>query len=493
MYLEVRQADFKLPYTAISHVWSGVLGNPRRNELPQCQLRRFYDQLSICRDKAILHIPYNFISMFSSRYRSILPGWIRFLTPWLRHSLVPLKCSDPLVFWMDTLCIPVGDVYKPLQRKAIRKMDFIYSGAESILILDSELRNIMGSDMSILQRRVHMMCSSWMTRCWTYQEARLSRDWAFPFLDNLYEPVRDYIRERDVKRLIVRSRVVWNDARELQLEAISFVERLWPLTNKRLDADMGDEIIEFISLWQQLSERSTTKLEDLNAIFAVLLGLDPSEILELEPKDRMKAILRTQHSVPSSPLYIQSHVPVADDHKNRWIPQYPSGPINSDYGCLKRTADGKAYSFKMMANSCAFILPQSVLACSMVRFEDFTSPSAPIVQVYHAAEPADRFREPSSDNAICYLLYDYPGPKHLDDTITRQGGKLYVLGPNTSGTCRLRFDCHITYTASVEEDVTNRSSVDLDGSPLFVGELVDRATTFFLDCGTSIGANLAFQ
>ena len=151
---------------------------------------------------------------------------------------------------MDTLCIPVGDVYKPLQRKAIRKMDFIYSGAESILILDSELRDIMGSDMSVLQRRVHMMCSSWMTRCWTYQEARLSRDWAFPFLDNLYEPVRDYIRERDVKRLIVRSRVVWNDARELQLEAISFVERLWPLTNKRLDADMGDEIVEFICIWQ---------------------------------------------------------------------------------------------------------------------------------------------------------------------------------------------------------------------------------------------------
>ena len=422
----------------------------------------------------------------------MLPAWIRFLTPWHRHSSASLERSDPLVFWMDTLCIPVGDVYKPLQRKAIRKMDFIYSGAESILILDSELRDIMGSDMSVLQRRVHMMCSSWMTRCWTYQEARLSRDWAFPFLDKLYEPVRDYIRERDVKRLIVKSRVVWNDARELQLEAISFVERLWPLTNKRLDPDMGDEIVEFICIWQQLSERST-KLEDLNAIFAVLLGLDPSEILDLEPKDRMKAILRTQHSVPISLLYIESHVPVADDHKNRWIPQYPSGPINCDYGCLKRTADGKAYSFKMMANSCALILPKSLLACSMIRFRDSTSPSAPSIQVYHAAEPADRFSELSSDNAICYLLYDYPGPKHPDGTIARQGGKFYVLEHNTSGTCRLMFDCHITYTASVEKDVINRTSVNRDGSPLFVGALVNRATSFFLDCGASIGANLAFQ
>ena len=43
--LEVQRAAFDVPYIAISHVWSGGLGNQKSLSLPTCQLQRIHSLL----------------------------------------------------------------------------------------------------------------------------------------------------------------------------------------------------------------------------------------------------------------------------------------------------------------------------------------------------------------------------------------------------------------------------------------------------------------
>jgi hypothetical protein len=43
--LSVRPASLNAPYIAISHSWSGGLGNPRNSALPTCQLMFILEQL----------------------------------------------------------------------------------------------------------------------------------------------------------------------------------------------------------------------------------------------------------------------------------------------------------------------------------------------------------------------------------------------------------------------------------------------------------------
>lgn len=94
------------------------------------------------------------------------------------------------VFWMDTLCIALPhferEPSKAIQRASIDKMAFIYSGAKNVLILDDELQEIMLKTIDNTQAIAHVICSAWMSRCWTYQEARLAEEWMVLFKDNIF-------------------------------------------------------------------------------------------------------------------------------------------------------------------------------------------------------------------------------------------------------------------------------------------------------------------
>lgn len=89
---EVTRARPGLEYVAISHVWSGGLGNPSKNGLPECHF-----------------------------------------------------------FRMDTFCIPVGDTFSGARDKAINLMAEIYGGARAVLVLDPELQRISVTKMEAEQ------------------------------------------------------------------------------------------------------------------------------------------------------------------------------------------------------------------------------------------------------------------------------------------------------------------------------------------------------
>ena len=114
-------AESRIPYVAISHVWSDGLGNMHQSSVPRWQLLR------------ISKIVRNFQQGGST----------------IRH------------FWLDTLCIPPDSAgVNEVQNSAIRPMRSVYWGASAVLVLDSWLYNCSLKDMSDVEItvRIFLLC-----------------------------------------------------------------------------------------------------------------------------------------------------------------------------------------------------------------------------------------------------------------------------------------------------------------------------------------------
>lgn len=232
-------------------------------------------------------------------------------------------------------------------------MNFIFAGADNVLVIDTRLQTMEQKSLSKLQLRLQVACSPWMSRCWTFQEACLARAWHIYLRSTLYEPAQDYRRESDTLFRIWTAKSVWTDESELEREAIWFYNRLWPLVDQRPGYKASfwgpekDNVEQFARIWQQLNERSTTRLGDRLIILAILLDLNPGEIMALELKERMRAILQTQNTLPLSLLFQNRTGPMNENFKCRWIPLYPKGNVTTKYGCMSRSEASSCYQFNL--------------------------------------------------------------------------------------------------------------------------------------------------
>ena len=148
-----KQSEYCNDYVAVSHVWSDGLGNPKANSLPRCQLER------------IQHL----VNKIDPEETYLIP------------------------FWIDTICVPLAPELKNL---AIINMDKTYCNASEVLVLDNSWKDVtMAVPVTEIMMRIRY--STWMTRLWTFQEARLSRNLWFQLRDrpvhiadigNLFKP-----------------------------------------------------------------------------------------------------------------------------------------------------------------------------------------------------------------------------------------------------------------------------------------------------------------
>lgn len=127
-------------YVAISHVWSDGLGNPKDNRLNRCQL------LSI-----------------QSRVNALYPA---------AQTAVP--------FWMDTLCVPIENVYPEYHALALDHKAETYRSADKVLVLDNSLIRC-NPDISTVELGMRLRYSPWMGRVWTLLEGRLADKLFFQF------------------------------------------------------------------------------------------------------------------------------------------------------------------------------------------------------------------------------------------------------------------------------------------------------------------------
>jgi hypothetical protein len=302
--LDIIEAVHSTQYFAVSHVWSGGLGNFTANAMPSCQIWRL-KKLGHSVRKASSSSQHQIFQQSHSSENIPLPD----------------ASAKPMPFWIDTLCIPVHPLHVATRLAAINRMAQIYARATCVLILDQELQQ-----MSCMQDNStifgHIRCCSWMSRCWTFQEGAMARHWFIDCIDGVYDVASGFTD-------LISSNSSTDNHSHLRKELFQ-----WYVDMPNLSLSKKLLELNFVSVWNSLCERSTTMTEDLPGILAILIGLKPSEILSLPVEDRMKAIFNSQKRLPTSFLFRLPQTPLANPSRY-WLPNSISKPfLKSEHGAM---------------------------------------------------------------------------------------------------------------------------------------------------------------
>lgn len=469
LHIEVIEGEPGVEYTAISHVWSGGLGNPNSNTLPECQLRRLTKRMQK-------------IAQVESEWY-----WFRLTERALKSSIICFKSSvkafllsygatttpqSNAVFWLDTLCVPTAAQEVDLRRKAINQMAFIYAGADRVLVLDPELQRVSQKNMPNEQICAYLMCCAWRSRCWTYQEGCLARDRQYLLEDDLYHHSAGLRQVAITHHDIKKGLGIWDDKALLHSTVASFWEDMEKIIDVKHQLDDSNA---FITTWNSLNLRSTTKSEDLHGIMAVLLGLSSREILSLELQERTKAIFRSQASLPLSLLYFPCVGTPIEGTKNKWISLYPSGSMTQRYGSMHQSESGDGLSFSLAdTQSRAFLVDSAFPRYRTFRLTSMTTRSSWVQLTGADVEKPDTSYK---HNTVCYILYN-----PLANAPESVGARFFVSGLGENKAMQLVYDCSLKYTNRRPLDTTE-NLVELNEYPEVQGQQTSPSTTYFLDSG----------
>lgn len=469
LHIEVIEGDLGVEYTAISHVWSGGLGNPYSNTLPECQLRRLTKWMQKITQVESEWYWFKLTERALKSSRICFKGSIKAFMLSYGARTAPLSKA---VFWLDTLCVPTATQEADLRRKAINQMAFIYAGADRVLILDPELQQISKKHMPNEQICAYLTCCAWRSRCWTYQEGCLARDRQYLLKDDLYHHSIGLRQVAITHRNIKKGLGIWDDKALLHSAVVSF----WEDMEKVIDAKHQlDGPNAFITTWNSLDLRSTTKPEDLHGILAVLLGLSSREILSLELQERTKAIFRSQASLPLSLFYLPCAGTTIEGAKNKWISLYPSGNVTQRYGSMNQSEASDSLSFSLAdTQSRAFLVDPAFPRHRHFRLTSMTTRSSWVqLTVTDIEKPETSYKH----NTVCYILYN-----PLANAPESVGARFYVSGFGENKAIHLIYDCSLKYTNRRPLDATE-NLVELNEYPEVQGQETSPSSTFLIDSG----------
>lgn len=320
--LQIVPAEPGLKYVAISHVWSGGLGNPQGNTLPNCQLSK------------LMHNVKNLLS----------PSWrnIRY-----KHYT---RSRQLIHFWLDTLCIPVDESDLDARQMAINSMAKIYSGAVQVLVLDVHLQKMRFNHLPVEEALARILSCSWMFRCWTLQEATLAQTCCVQFADNAVS-LGTSSRDLRVPRLGAwTSNNSSHSAARISLlaELSRFLTDLEEVSWKRpgratmwsYRAQERHQAHAFEATWNNFLGRFTTKMDDLHFMIAGMQDFKVSPVKEVPVRERMKPILKGHALLPLSMLYTPGERLDLDNPHLRWAPALPQGnELDCRLGYMKVFSD----------------------------------------------------------------------------------------------------------------------------------------------------------
>lgn len=241
-------------------------------------------------------------------------------------------------------------------------MASIYVGASETLVLDAELLTLRADKSECL---VRLVCSAWMARSWTLQEGLLPPSCRIIFSNralrfqsgvtwtprNVEERIADI--DEDVEsqmgadiqaymgnffsdlKTFVHWRKGYDRLGQRSVEA-AVDPRIDPFKITAA-VDMSHSAKAFVSLWNRMSARSTTKKDDLHLIMANLLHLDCTPLLDpLAAKERLPTILFGLDQLPLQLLFntgrrLDSNVyPL-----NNWVPLDLNSEFLGESGILE--------------------------------------------------------------------------------------------------------------------------------------------------------------
>ncbi|KAL8683185.1 MAG: hypothetical protein Q9186_000797 [Xanthomendoza sp. 1 TL-2023] len=333
-----------LRYVALSHVWSGGLGNVNANSMFSCQLRKLQHLLLRVRENADDDLDRDRGSKKTAGLKRDLRASFR---------LKPLP-QQPVLLWIDTLCVPVGSENVQARQMAIAQMAQIYVEAQCVLVVDPELQKMECKDLPDVELFASVLCSAWNSRSWTFQEACMARVFYIQFLDGysvLDEKWHNFRKTLDSETTsdlptLHTGRAVVNMHQQLMIDVSEWFGAMPVMTKIRsYDArtlmTRSEDWQNFIRVWNGLRTRSTTKSDDLYGIIAIMVDLSAYEILKLDPRERMKAILRSQSTLPLSLLYQDCNRFHNAEGKPLWAPfEIGTGPLHPSSGYMSLSDAG---------------------------------------------------------------------------------------------------------------------------------------------------------
>ncbi|KAK8124433.1 uncharacterized protein PG998_000192 [Apiospora kogelbergensis] len=238
----------RMEYTAISHVWADGLGNPLSNAMSRCQLERLLSQI--------------------------------------RAMQCPEKRHEPIRLWIDTFCIPVvahqppdsqaGDVDNNVQsrrrhelkQEAIRMMTVIYTAADAVLALDSELQSTSAYDISFAELSARAHVCGWKGRAWTLQEGAFGLKLGYQFNNGvIFTTEAQKMYNESIKI------AMWNRTFDEHFQLLKDCRQSWFLPSiGRHKADkvhgLSARDVQLMEVWNSLIGKSTTKSDDFFEIVA---------------------------------------------------------------------------------------------------------------------------------------------------------------------------------------------------------------------------------
>lgn len=346
--LKITSRTHETQYIAISHIWSDGLENPKCNGLPSCQVKRLNQQIAKLK---------------------LLGG-----------------ARPPPFIWIDTLCVPVEPEHSYYRKQEIKRMPSIYAAATAILVLDSELKHIDSRAINPAEILARIICSVWMQRCWTLQEGIVSRLCFFQFKDEpidppvfffdtkdfptaeqlyTYEILQSHLWERlhygrsggirysyNCKEALQRQRWEWvqSQPRKDSKGTRAMYPRSFSAQRRsrcKILAHDDSTALSYLALqlvrtWNELSHRSTSRIEDIYAIMASVLGFSPEKIMNLQNNaERLQVLLFSLPYLPMSlffntgPRHKQAEV-----HNNRWVPEDIGNCMLHEGGTMSFTDEG---------------------------------------------------------------------------------------------------------------------------------------------------------
>lgn len=239
--------------------------------------------------------------------------------------------SKPLALWIDTLCIPVQPTLRRFRNKAIQLLAKTYRNATFVLVLDRELQ-IESCRKSLLELSIRVLCSGWLRRLWTLQEASLvpgnkihfqmheSHPLAYDELMSCLPAVASVTAaEKEAASIRLYNLVSAQIYR--RIPPIRFLQEGKTTPSQQLDS----KLVYMIS--GAVQYRSTSKVEDEPVCMASLLGMPLEEILKLKTAhERMAKFHTLIRQIPAEIIF--SPTPKLLQRPFRWA---PSSMVNSNF------------------------------------------------------------------------------------------------------------------------------------------------------------------
>jgi hypothetical protein len=431
-------------YAAFSHVWADGLGNPSANAMPQCQIQQLWEHVRRTRAKHY-------------KFRG---------SPTLGPTRWPFYPFQELI-WIDTLCIPVGPAYDAeiaqAKSRAINHMAPTYAEAAVVFVLDAELQRInvyhgahdlAEDEIGATELSALLLCSTWMGRTWTLQEAVVSRHCRYVLANGnccpgerwtvQNGPQREYWSARlrqNVNSLFGKPRynpdsykvVPFSPRRDPRSES-RHRKQISPLScamaefdrtlnthfAQALDLDK-DALLHTISksttkppswratqfarTWNRLLDRSTTKAEDQHGVFATLLDFNAYQVRSLQVTRRMAAIVRSCDELPLSLLFNTGpRLATAEISENGWIPTAVSGDRLTNTPVLKQTSRGFVLSNEPHESLYVFVFSSCLITAKTFCLKDTGSGQDFFVQLKNTPDGDSPGTNANPDSTLYTVL-----------------------------------------------------------------------------------------